>query len=93
MGAYKVIIRPQAEKDLARHKKSGDKAVLKKITAIIADLQNHPFTGVGQPEPLKHELNGLWSRRINQKHRLIYEVEDQIVTVFVITAFGHYVDK
>lgn len=93
MGSYKVIIRPEAEKDLIKHKKSGDKSAIKKITAIIADLENHPFTGIGQPEPLKHELSGLWSRRINQKHRMIYEVEDKIVTVFVISAFGHYGDK
>lgn len=93
MGSYKVIIRPEAEKDLIKHKKSGDKSAIKKITAIIADLENHPFTGIGQPEPLKHELSGLWSRRINQKHRMIYEVEDKIVTVFVISAIGHYGDK
>jgi|LakMenEpi03Aug12_release.lakeMendotaPanAssembly.Ray.scaffolds.fasta_scaffold21159_4 toxin YoeB len=93
MGAYQVIIRPSAEKDLVKHKKAGDTILLKKITAIIKDLEEHPYSGIGHPEPLKHEFYGLWSRRINQKHRIIYEVIDEVVTVYVISAFGHYGDK
>jgi len=56
-------------------------------------LEEHPFTGTGQPEQLKYELIGLWSRRINQKDRLIYEVNQSVVTVKVISALGHYSDK
>jgi toxin YoeB len=49
--------------------------------------------GIGQPEALKYELSGFWSRKINQKDRLIYKVEEDIVTVFVISAMGHYNSK
>ncbi|MCX2491986.1 Txe/YoeB family addiction module toxin [Pedobacter sp. PF22-3] len=49
--------------------------------------------GVGNPERLKFELSGLWSRRINQKDRLIYKIEDEVVTVTIISALGHYGDR
>ncbi len=60
---------------------------------ILNELKEHPYTGEVQPEELKFELKGLWSRRINKKDRLIYEVKEEIVTVFVISAMGHYFDK
>jgi len=56
-------------------------------------LEEHPETGIGQPEQLKHNLSGYWSRRINQKDRLIYRIDEVIVTVFVISASSHYGDK
>lgn len=51
-----------------------DKAVLKRINALIKDVSRHPFDGLGDPEPLKHDWSGYWSRRINQEYRLVYEV-------------------
>ena len=75
--------------DLEKHKKSGDKATLKKISKLM----NHPRTGTGQPEKLKYDLEGLYSRRINKKHRLVYEIRDHVVTVIVLSAFSHYGDK
>lgn len=90
MGKYQVIIKATAEKDLSKHKKSGDLASIKKIIKILNELKDHPYTGSGNPEPLKFELSGYWSRRINKKDRLIYEVRDEIVTVFVVSALGHY---
>lgn len=71
-------------------KKSGDKASIKKILKILNELQDYPFTGVGNPEELKYQLKWYWSRRINKKDRLIYEVVENIVTVYVVSAFGHY---
>ena len=53
----------------------------------------HPETGSGQPEILKHDLEGLYSRRINKKHRLVYDIKDEIVTVIVLSAHSHYGDK
>ena len=50
----------------------------------------HPTTGTGQPEALKHNLSGLHSRRINQKHRLIYSINEHIVTVYILSAWSHY---
>jgi toxin YoeB len=51
-----------------------DKNVFKKITALITDIQRDPFDGIGKPEPLKHDLSGLWSRRITGEHRLVYQI-------------------
>ena len=55
------------------HWQSADKYVFKKINALIKDCQRHPFEGTGKPEPLKGELSGYWSRRINREHRLVYK--------------------
>ncbi|MFV8326137.1 Txe/YoeB family addiction module toxin [Flavobacterium sp. ZS1P14] len=60
---------------------------------MLEELGKTPFEGVGKPEPLKHQLAGYWSREINKKDRLIYRVEENIVTVFVVSAMGHYSDK
>ena len=72
--------------------KSGNKAILKKIYSLIEDIQLHPFEGLGKPEPLKHSLAGYWSRRINQEHRIIYEVidENNINILSIISLKGHY---
>lgn len=88
MGKYKVIINSTAEKDFSLHKKSGNQASIKKILTILNELKVHPYTGEGQPEELKYNLKGLWSRRINKKDRLIYDVKEDIVTVLVISAMG-----
>jgi toxin YoeB len=93
MGKYRLEITENAKKDLQNHRKTGNKAILNKIDRIYNELKEHPFTGTGKPEPLKHELKGLWSRRINQKDRLIYEVHEDVVTVYVLSALGHYDDK
>ncbi len=75
--------------DIEKNKKAGNKAVLNKILSLLEEIKEHPLTGTGKPEPLKHELTGYWSRRINKVHRLVYEVEDQIVVIH--SAYGHYV--
>lgn len=78
----------QAKNDIDFHKKSGNKAVLKKILVLLNELTEHPFEGTGKPELLKYNLSGNWSRRINKEHRLIYEVLED--TVNVLSAKGHY---
>ncbi|MFN3640566.1 MAG: Txe/YoeB family addiction module toxin [Flavobacterium sp.] len=93
MGKFRIEIKPDAQKDLEKHYKSGDKASIKKIEKILLELSENPFLGIGQPEPLKHELSGYWSRRINQKDRIIYRVDENIITVFVLSALGHYEKK
>lgn len=93
MGKFVVTIKPEAERDIAKIKRSGDQASGKKIIQILDELMHHPYTGVGQPEALKYELSGYWSRRINQKDRLVYKVEEEIVTVTFVSAMGHYGDK
>jgi toxin YoeB len=93
MGKFRLEIEEIAKLDIAKHFKIGNNANLNKIEAILKELSEHPFTGVGKPEKLKHDLKGYWSRRINQKDRIIYKVQENIVTVFVVTAMGHYDDK
>ena len=57
-----------------------DKVIVKRINALIKDIQRSPFEGIGKPEPLKHALSGFWSRRINDEHRIVYRVtEDNIL--------------
>lgn len=57
----------------------------------MLELENNPTTGIGDPEFLKHSLSGLWSRRINKKDRLIYEVFEDLENLFVvISALGYY---
>lgn len=90
MGKFRVEVTEKAEKDLEKHFKSGNKANIKKIEKLFIELSEHPFTGTGQPEQLKHGLNGFWSRRINQKDRLIYSVMEEVVLVTVVSALGHY---
>ena len=93
MGKFRLKIEPKASLDLAKHKKSGNQASIKKITKILVELSETPFEGIGKPEALKHGLAGFWSREINSKDRIIYRVEYDIVTVFIISAMGHYSDK
>lgn len=93
MGKFRVEVKPEAQKDLKKHYKSGNKSSIKKIEVILKELEEHPETGTGNPEPLKHELSGKWSRRINQKDRMIYQVNENIVTVEILSAMGHYSDK
>ena len=93
MGKYIVNVSEKARKDLSKIKKSGDKRSIKKIENIFAELQQNPYKGTGKPEALKHQYKGYWSRKINEKDRLVYEVRENIVSVFVVSALGHYDDK
>lgn len=58
-----------------------DKTLLKRINALIKDIQRTPFEGIGKPEALKHQLCGFWSRRIDDRHRLVYAVEDDVLLI------------
>ncbi len=93
MGKFRLEIEEIAKQDIAKHFKVGNKSTLNKIETILKELSEHPHTGTGKPEKLKHDLKGYWSRRINQKDRIIYRVEENIVTVFVVSAMGHYDNK
>ncbi len=77
-----------AKNDFEYWKKSGNKAIQKKIQQLFTDMKEHPFDGIGKPEALKHELSGKWSRRINEEHRIIYSVTGSIINVYSLK--GHY---
>ncbi len=66
-----------------------DKSILRKINDLIKDIKRHPFNGIGKPEPLRHDLSGCWSRRINGTHRLIYRIEAD--NLIIIACRYHYV--
>lgn len=58
-----------------------DKKMVKRINMLIADILRHPFIGIGEPEPLKHNWSGYWSRRINLEHRIVYKVVENGVII------------
>jgi len=59
-----------------------DKKMLKRINQLIRDIQRNPFHGMGNPEPLKYDLSGFWSRRIDREHRLVYQVFDNELLIY-----------
>ena len=65
-----------------------DKKIFKKIQRLIKESMREPFGGIGKPEPLKHNLKGYWSKRINDEHRLVYRVEDN--QIIIISCKFHY---
>lgn len=81
-----------ALKDIAFWKKSGNIAIQKRIVLLIEDIIKHPYSGIGKPEALKYELSGKWSRRINNEHRIIYQIdEDNVIEILEIVSLkGHY---
>ena len=65
-----------------------DKAMLRKVNQLIEAIRREPFNGLGKPEPLRHDLRGYWSRRITDKHRLVYFVAGD--TVDILQCRYHY---
>jgi toxin YoeB len=91
MGKFRLEVEDLAKSDFDKIYKSGDKPTIKKLEKIILELENHPTTGIGNPEQLKHQLSGYWSRRLNKKDRLIYQIiEEPDRLVVVVSALGHY---
>jgi toxin YoeB len=85
-----IVLLEQARKDRDYWKKSGNTKIQNRISALLKDILQHPFIGIGKPEPLKHNLKGLWSRRINEEHRLVYQVSDGMIYVYVLSMRFHY---
>ena len=65
-----------------------DKKLLRRINELIRDAERQPFSGIGKPEPLRGELSGFWSRRIDEHNRLVYRVRDGILEI--LSCRGHY---
>ena len=83
-----VVFTDTAQEDLSYWKKSGNATIQKKITKLIKEISKHPFAGTGKPEPLKYELRGYWSRRINKEHRVVYQIQEE--KVIIISLRYHY---
>lgn len=89
---YDIVFSPRAQADIAKLKRD-EPSAHKKVIKLVNELMDHPRPDTGKPEPLAGDRTGQWSRRITQKHRLIYEIFDTEVHVDVISAYGHYEDK
>ena len=88
---YKVVVSDDAKNDIKKLKVAGQKIIVDKIYDLIDELKEHPKTGTGKPKYLKYEK--CWARKINDEHRLCYEIQDDVVVVLVLSAFGHYDDN
>lgn len=84
-----IVLLSQAEEDLHYWQKTGETRILKRIRALLADILEHPFSGIGKPEALKGE-KGKWSRRITDEHRLVYSISNGKVYVYVFSLRYHY---
>lgn len=78
-----IILSPNALDDLTYWKKHNAKIVAR-IKQLIQATQTDPFKGIGKPEPLKHNFAGMWSRRINREHRMIYQVETDAIIIHAL---------
>jgi toxin YoeB len=76
----KLIFSEQAWEDYV-YWQTTDKKILKRINALIQEIQRNPLGGIGKPEPLKHGFSGYWSRRINEEHRIIYKVDKDALLI------------
>jgi len=88
MARLHLIWHPQAWDDYIFWQ-SQDRKTLKRINALLVDIERDPYDGIGQPEPLKWDLRGYWSRRIDDYNRLIYRLMDG-QTADIIHCRGHY---
>jgi len=86
-----ITFSEKAQEDIEYWKKSGNVAIMNKISALLADMSTHPFTGLGKPEKLKYDLSGKWSRRINYEHRIVYIVREE--DIYVLALRYHYTKK
>ena len=76
----KIIFSEQAWDDYLYWQKT-DKKMLNRINQLIKEIQRCPFEGIGKPEPLKYNLSEYWSRRINDEHRIVYQVDNDVLSI------------
>lgn len=87
MSMRKIAFEPEAFEQFGQWAIE-DKKIFKKILELIKDTQRNPFSGIGKPEALKYELQGYWSRRITDEHRLVYTIENDLI--IIISCKYHY---
>lgn len=86
---YTIKFTEEAQSQLGLLMRKAPKAI-KKLEKLLEELREHPRTGTGQIEQLKHYKEETWSRRITREHRLVYRIHDNVVEVLVLSVFGHY---
>ncbi len=80
VGSVEVFWAKRAREDYAYWRRRNSR-IAKRIDDLIGDIKRNPFTGLGKPEPLKHDLTGYWSRRITKEDRLVYRVEGGVIYI------------
>ena len=85
-----IIFLPKSKEHLDYFKKVNNPIILKKIRQLLEIIPEMPYSGIGKPEPLKYHLSGLWSRRINKEHRLVYEIIETDNVILIHSLKGHY---
>lgn len=91
---YSLILEPEFNDDIDKHLRSGNKKLVQKILSLLDEITDDPRSGTGKPEQLKgFRDKEIWSRRIDKKHRIVYEIKDKELVIIAISAFGHYGDK
>lgn len=85
-----IIFLPKSKEHLDYFKKVNNPIILKKIRQLLEIIPEMPYSGIGKTEPLKHHLSGLWSRRINKEHRLVYEIIETDNVILIHSLKGHY---
>lgn len=83
----KVHFTTLADEDV-QYWRQHDKKLAEQVKILVADILEHPFTGIGKPEPLKFQWSGYWSRRINKTHRIVYKVHGD--TVYIVQCRFHF---
>ena len=86
-----VVLLKKAKQDRDYWLQTGNDKIMKRITQLLKDIELHPFTGLGKPEPLKGNLQGKWSRHITNEHRMVYSISSGRIYVYVFSLKGHYV--
>ena len=91
---YVIEHKDEYFEDIEKHSKSGQKKLIEKIITLLDEITRNPKSGTGHPEALKgYGDASVWSRRIDGKHRLTYEIFEEEKKVKILTAYGHYGDK
>jgi toxin YoeB len=75
--SYELVFTPKALEGIEKLRKSGNIPLIKKLKTLLSELSEHPFDGTGQPEQLKHDFAGFWSRSLNREHRIVYAVDQK----------------
>jgi len=86
---YSIKFSAEAQRDVIKLQNKSPEAI-KKLIKLLPELREHPRSGTGKVERLKHYAQETWSRRLSKEHRIIYRIDDGIVEVLVVSAFGHY---
>ncbi len=90
---YRIVITKKAQEQYKYWKSTGNTAIISKIIRLLADIAEHPYSGIGKPEALRYSLSGKWSRRITRIHRIIYSVNENEVTIHILSMYTHYSAK